>query len=77
MIDFLEEIIEDGYRITRYTTDGKTVSHEIKTLIVEEIEEDTTQPTVEERLEAIEQNSAYTQIQVEYLTMLTEISNGL
>lgn len=79
MVDFLEEIIEDGYRITRYTTDGKTVSHEIKTLIVDDstVEEVVPEPTVEDRLEAIEQTSAYTQIQVEYLATLAEINNGL
>lgn len=36
-----------------------------------------TMVTVEDRLEAIEQTSAYTQIQVEYLATLAEINNGL
>lgn len=36
-----------------------------------------TMVTVEDRLEAIEQTSAYTQIQVEYLATLTEINNVL
>lgn len=39
--------------------------------------EETPAPTIEDRLEAIEQTSAYTQIQVEYLATLAEINNGL
>lgn len=46
---------------------------------IEEKENDaiTPEPTIEDRLEAIEQTSAYTQIQVEYLATLAEINNGL
>lgn len=42
-----------------------------------ESKEVTPAPTIEDRLEAIEQTSAYTQIQVEYLATLAEINNGL
>ena len=53
----------------------------IATVAVKDIEEKeyaaTPAPTIEDRLEAIEQTSAYTQIQVEYLATLAEINNGL
>lgn len=42
-----------------------------------ESKEVTPAPTIEDRLETIEQTSAYTQIQVEYLATLAEINNGL
>lgn len=43
----------------------------------ESVESKEVTPTIEDRLEAIEQTSAYTQIQVEYLATLAEINNGL
>lgn len=73
----LEQIEQDGQRITRFTRDGVNISHEIvESIIIPKIEIEP-QPTVEDRLEAIEQTSAYTQIQVEYLATLAEINNGL
>lgn len=63
------EKLPSGNGILRRNTNGE--------FYYELVEEPTPIPTIEERLEAIEQTSAYTQIQVEYLTMLTEISNGL
>lgn len=69
MLDFLEEIIKDGYRITRYTTDGKTISHEIKRLIVDD-------STFEE---AVPETSIEEQILTEtkYQTVLLEMNTGL
>jgi|GEM_PF-3259164 len=69
MVDFLEEIIEDGYRIARYTTDGKTVSHEIKTLIVDDstVEEVVPEPSIEEQILT----------ETKYQTVLLEMNTGL
>ncbi len=66
MLDFLEEIIKDGYRITRYTTDGKTISHEIKRLIVDDstVEEVVPEPSIEEKI----------LYETQYQTMLIETS---
>ena len=69
MLDFLEEIIKDGYRITRYTTDGKTISHEIKRLIVDDLtfEEAVPEPSIEEKILT----------ETKYQTVLLEMKTGL
>jgi len=69
MLNFLEDIIEDGYRITRYTTDGKMVSHEIKRLIVDDstVEEFVPEPSIEEQILT----------ETKYQTVLLEMNTGL
>ena len=66
MVDFLDEIIEDGYLVTRYTIDGKTVSHVVRTLIVDDstAEEVVPEPSIEEKI----------LYETQYQTMLIETS---
>ena len=82
MISLLRTYEENGEKVEEYTRDGQVVSHIVRKQIIDksELQADekiTPAPTIEDRLEAIEQTSAYTQIQVEYLATLAEINNGL
>lgn len=84
-MEILRVYQKDGFTITEWSKDRQTVSHTTKVAITsdeyEAVEypnlEITPTPTIEDRLEAIEQTSAYTHIQVEYLATLAEINNGL
>ncbi|WP_380149030.1 hypothetical protein [Kurthia populi] len=69
MVDFLDEIIEDGYLVTRYTRDGKTVSHIVRTLIVDDstVEEVVQEPSIEEQILT----------ETKYQTVLLEMNTGL
>lgn len=65
------EKLPSGNGILRRNTNGEFYYESV------ESKEITPAPTIEDRLETIEQTSAYTQIQVEYLATLAEINNGL
>lgn len=62
----LEDFESDGYHITKYTMDGKTISHEIKRLIMDDstVEEAVPEPSIEEKI----------LYETQYQTMLIETS---
>ena len=66
MLTLLTSYEEDGYLIEKYTRDGETVSHVVRTPIIDEstIEEAPTTPTIEEKI----------LYETQYQTMLIETS---
>lgn len=71
---------KDGFVVSEWTNDGVTITHVTKEEISEEVEvivppvviEPQPEDTIEQRLDRIEQTTAYTQLQIEYLTTLSE-----
>lgn len=66
MVNLLRTYEENGNKVEEYTRDGKTVSHVIRTPIIDEstIEETPPEPTIEEKI----------LYETQYQTMLIETS---
>ena len=66
MLTLLTSYEEDGYLIEKYTRDGETVSHTVRTLIMDDsmVEEAVPEPSIEEKI----------LYETQYQTMLIETS---
>lgn len=69
MIVLLDEFIDGEYLVSRYTKDGETVSHTVRTLIMDDsmIEEVAPEPSIEEQILT----------ETKYQTVLLEMNTGL
>lgn len=65
-MEVLNEYVEGKVKVTKYTKDGVTVSHTVKTPILQELEEEP-QPTIEEEI----------LFETKYQTMLLEMTTLL
>lgn len=74
-LKILNQYFEEDIKVIEYTKDGNTVSHTVKTPInMNQNQNTVTEPTLNERLYAIELSAAQTQIQVDYLAFMTELA---
>lgn len=69
MVVLLGKYEEDGFLIEEYTRDGETVSHTVRTLIMDgsKAEEVVPEPSIEERILT----------ETKYQTVLLEMNTGL
>ncbi|WP_020189722.1 hypothetical protein [Kurthia sp. Dielmo] len=69
MVELLRKYEENGEQIEEYTRDGETVSHTVRTLIMDDsmIEEVAPEPSIEEQILT----------ETKYQTVLLEMNTGL
>lgn len=68
------ESLPEGDGILKRADDGTFYYEQLSEVEIPDPIEPEIEETIEQRLERIEQTTAYTQLQVEYLTMLSEVN---
>ena len=69
-MEVLREYEQDGYKIIEYTKNGKDISHKTKTIIQNEVPEET-----QDTETPIEEIQLQTLLNTEYLVNMTKINN--